>query len=310
MKKITRQRKVDGIVYCFTNLKNGHQYVGTTINKLKTRLNTHYSLISSGAPLLVKALKKYGEKGFKVSSIDTAKTIGELHDKERFWIKELNTKAPNGYNMTDGGFTNEAAMEANKIPVKCLSNGKIYPSGTEAAYDTKVPSYLIGFNCRGRQDSAGGLFFEFVDSKKRKEAEKERQKRKDRQNPINKEVKNLETGEVYSSINEAARKIGISRNMISLICSGKILNLKGVPLAYLDKELRKKTEERVSKKLKVRNARIDRNSVICITTKEEFPSVSAAARKFNLSHTTVMKQIRGGEIRSSLKFKFKKGEAK
>ena len=98
--------------------------------------------------------------------------------------------------------------------------------------------------------------------------------------------------------------------MISLICSGKILNLKGVPLAYLDKELRKKTEERVSKKLKVRNARIDRNSVICITTKEEFPSVSAAARKFNLSHTTVMKQIRGGEIRSSLKFKFKKGEAK
>src|ERR1035437_9995502 len=138
MKKSTRERKVDGKIYLFTNKKNKHQYVGMTINSLKIRLGTHFGLKASGAPLLVRALKKHGKRAFSVKIIDTAKTLGELSYKEIFWIKKLNCKMPNGYNMTDGGLTNEAAMEANKEPILCLTNGKKYDSLAEAAIDTGI----------------------------------------------------------------------------------------------------------------------------------------------------------------------------
>ncbi len=86
MKKITSNRKINGIVYCFINKINGHKYVEITHGKLKNRIKTHHNLKYSGAPLLVKALKKYKKENFEIKVIDTAKTIKELSDKEILFI--------------------------------------------------------------------------------------------------------------------------------------------------------------------------------------------------------------------------------
>ena len=53
------------------------------------------------------AILKYGINNFKIEVIDTATCIEELREKEKMWIKNLNSfsyiKGSNGYNQTLGG---------------------------------------------------------------------------------------------------------------------------------------------------------------------------------------------------------------
>jgi len=66
------------------------------MKELKGILNIKKSLIS-------KVINKYGIDNFNISIIDEADTRKELSEKEVYWIKELNSKAPNGYNLAEGG---------------------------------------------------------------------------------------------------------------------------------------------------------------------------------------------------------------
>lgn len=43
-------------------------------------------------------IKEYGKENFTIEEIDSAKTFEELDSKEKYWIKELNTIFPKGYN--------------------------------------------------------------------------------------------------------------------------------------------------------------------------------------------------------------------
>ena len=52
--------------------------------------------------LLIKVLDKYGENSLFFSILEECK-ITELDEKEIYYIKELSTKTPNGYNLTSGG---------------------------------------------------------------------------------------------------------------------------------------------------------------------------------------------------------------
>lgn len=243
MKKSTKNRQVDGKVYCFTNKINGHKYVGTTFNALKIRIRTHFNLKYSGAPLLVKALKKYGKDNFTIKVIDTAKTIKDLGEKEIFWIKELNTKAPNGYNILTGGFTNEKAIEANRVPVKCITNGAIFQSLVDASKKTGIGAYLIGFNCVGRQDTAGGMEFEYLDKNKRKRALKAKQKRKNKILKSKTKIRNVKTGEIYLGFLDAHRKTGISKGTIHHCATGTMHEYKGARFEFVDPEKKKKAKK-------------------------------------------------------------------
>lgn len=48
------------------------------------------------------AIAKYGWEIFTVEVLETC-PVSKLNEREIFFIAVLNTKAPNGYNMTDGG---------------------------------------------------------------------------------------------------------------------------------------------------------------------------------------------------------------
>jgi group I intron endonuclease len=86
---------MSGIIYLTRNLVSGKLYVGLhTIGKP--------DYLGSGK-YLKRAIRKYGRKNFSRTDLDTFIELEEGRAKERHWIAALNSKAPNGYNLCDGG---------------------------------------------------------------------------------------------------------------------------------------------------------------------------------------------------------------
>lgn len=92
-----------GYIYKIVNRVNGMIYIGQTRNSINTRFIHHKSSAKRQKTYLYNAMNKYGVENFTIEQIDTASSIDELNEKEIYWIKKLNTKKPNGYNMVDGG---------------------------------------------------------------------------------------------------------------------------------------------------------------------------------------------------------------
>jgi hypothetical protein len=90
------------IIYKITNLITLKEYVGQTTLKLSIRWTNHCQK-STGLKYLYRSICKHGKENFSIGIIDTATSIEELNTKEIYWIKELNTLAPNGYNLSLGG---------------------------------------------------------------------------------------------------------------------------------------------------------------------------------------------------------------
>ena len=90
-----------GVIYLRTNKINGKQYVGQATD-LKARQRTWKSINHYAGKAIYNARKKYGIDAFDFEILKECKDE-ELNQWEMYYIKELNTKVPNGYNMTDGG---------------------------------------------------------------------------------------------------------------------------------------------------------------------------------------------------------------
>lgn len=91
-----------GIIYLIINLINGKMYVGQTRQKLELRIGEHKRKGNKNSLGIDGAIKKYGWENFKVEILEEC-PIEMLNEREIFWIAELKTKVPNGYNLTDGG---------------------------------------------------------------------------------------------------------------------------------------------------------------------------------------------------------------
>lgn len=88
-------------IYIVTNSVNAKQYVGIT-KSLKNRWKQHQSTNGS-SPFLHAAIKKYGVEKFVFTHVATAFDLECAQSIEQMLIIEHNTKAPFGYNLTDGG---------------------------------------------------------------------------------------------------------------------------------------------------------------------------------------------------------------
>ncbi len=91
--------EVFGVVYLIQNQINGKRYVGKTTQTLKQRMTGHLY----GNLCVDKAIEKYEIENFRYGIIKTCATEAELNAAERHFIIVLKTKAPYGYNLTDGG---------------------------------------------------------------------------------------------------------------------------------------------------------------------------------------------------------------
>jgi group I intron endonuclease len=87
-------------IYIITNTVNAKQYVGIT-KRLRDRWAEHKRAQTNSALHL--AIKKYGKEKFVMTHIATAFDEESAQKIESMLIVDYNTKAPNGYNMTDGG---------------------------------------------------------------------------------------------------------------------------------------------------------------------------------------------------------------
>jgi group I intron endonuclease len=88
-------------VYIITNTVNAKQYVGISVD-LERRWKQHCSANGS-SPYLHKAIKKYGIEAFVFTHFADAFDEEAAKAIEQILINEKGTKAPKGYNLTDGG---------------------------------------------------------------------------------------------------------------------------------------------------------------------------------------------------------------
>lgn len=87
------------IIYKITNRLNGKPYIGQTSQPLEKRFLQH----SKADSPLGDAMRKCGLENFTIEVVEECKTQKQASARERFWIKVLKCKVPNGYNRSDGG---------------------------------------------------------------------------------------------------------------------------------------------------------------------------------------------------------------
>lgn len=143
-------------IYLITNLKNKKQYVGITKFSIEERFAQH---VKRGF-LLTEAIQKYGEQMFSINLIEEVESSDIAYELEQYYIKEYNTKVPNGYNLTDGGdgifgweATEEYRKECSDRTKQLHKEKKVGMYGKKHSTETKMKmseSSKGNKNCSGR----------------------------------------------------------------------------------------------------------------------------------------------------------------
>ena len=115
-----------GIIYKITS-PSGKVYVGQTVRSFEERIYKHNHK-SSVCTLIKKAIDKYDDK-MKYEIIEENVPQERLDEREIYWIKELNSLAPNGYNCTTGGRFYQVTQEVKDKLRNTKRNSKIKKDG-------------------------------------------------------------------------------------------------------------------------------------------------------------------------------------
>ena len=83
------------VIYKTTNLVNGKVYVGKDMK--------NDPLYMGSGKLLRSAICKYGEENFVKEILEVCEDAVHLSSRESYWIEQLSSIAPNGYNLAAGG---------------------------------------------------------------------------------------------------------------------------------------------------------------------------------------------------------------
>ena len=115
-----------GIIYKITS-PSGKVYVGQTVRSFEKRMREH-KRDSSCCTLIKRAIDKYGnEMVYEIIEEDVPQE--HLDDREIYWIKELNSLAPDGYNLNTGGRFYEATQEVKDNVQMAKIKSKIEKDG-------------------------------------------------------------------------------------------------------------------------------------------------------------------------------------
>lgn len=280
------------VVYLVTNTVNNKKYVGQTQRILSERIREHRR---SKTSVLYHAIKKYGWKNFTVEILDECKTVDELNEREIYWIKTLNTKTPNGYNLTDGGvgttghtYAVDAQKNAskrvlspeqlqhlsevapNRCTVMCVETQEIFLSMAKAAEWAGIRVATLSIAVKDENKTAGGYHWRLVGSPKMKSTNKK------------KAVLCVETNQVFDSIKAAAQWAGVSKTLIRRVLSNKHLTAGGFHWKLLE-DYYVNAIDRIPK----------RTAVICVETGEVFQMIKDAAAWAGVTGSTISAVIAG-----------------
>ncbi len=129
-------------IYIIENLVNGKMYVGQTVN-LSDRKRSHFSP-SSKCPYISNAIQKYGKINFNFYLLEKHGTLEESNVREIYWIKELGTLSPGGYNLREGG---DAGGRPSQETIEKVRRANLGRKQTEEEKEKRAASH------RGRKNS-------------------------------------------------------------------------------------------------------------------------------------------------------------
>lgn len=108
-------------IYIIENLIDGKAYVGQTADPF-LRWRKHRKA-EMGCPYLHRAIRKYGRENFDFVLVEKCQSLEEAYEREIYWIKELNTLTPCGYNLKEGGLGGGEDSPEAKLRKRCAKLG-------------------------------------------------------------------------------------------------------------------------------------------------------------------------------------------
>lgn len=118
-------------IYCITNKLNNMKYVGKCVRSVSESTKYYGSGIHITASISKHGIDNFTKEILEDCIID--KTY--LAEREKYWIKELNTKSPNGYNLTDGGDGCQGMTEETKEKIR--QKNKLFVGENSSRYGKK-----------------------------------------------------------------------------------------------------------------------------------------------------------------------------
>lgn len=109
-------------IYIIKNKANNKVYIGQSINPHR-RFIQHLcngKCLLDSLPIHL-AINKYGKENFYYEILE--KNIENYNEREQYWISFYNSQIPNGYNISEGGQTNNF-LKGEKHPRSQISDSK------------------------------------------------------------------------------------------------------------------------------------------------------------------------------------------
>ncbi len=243
-----------------------------------------------------KAILKYGWDNFTHEIIEVnIQTLDEAKERERYWISRYNT-FKKGYNSTIGGDTMSPELIV-KIPIyqidKDLKIIAQYDSYLEATEKTGIRNSNICAVINGHQITAGGYYWCAVEDYSEDWTP--------RPNCQIRPVICVETQTIYRTQTEAAQDMGINhQESISYCCLRQGITAGGYHWAFADEYYENWTPVEAQEK----DLSSLKRQVICHETKEIFESTVAAAKKYNVCHTSIGRACRDHRCAKQLHFAY------
>lgn len=303
-------------IYCITNLINGKKYVG----QRKKTVEKSKSYYGSGV-YIKRSIKKYGKDNFKKEILEVVDgdSILLLSERERFWIKTLDTMHPNGYNLTEGGDNGYSLSDEAKQKISKTHKGKIISEETRMKISKSQLGRVSSNKGIKLSDDVKLKISNKLKGRKLDESTKDKIRLKllnmsdetkdkirvghfKKINKINKDTGIVE--KTYNSISEASINNNINYNEISKCLIGyrkcignytwEYVDSKNVPNynLRLKRNPRAYTElvEKSVDKLKVQVCQIDKNTSNVINI---YNSIKEASENTNIHRSDISMCIRG-----------------
>ena len=207
-----------GRIYKISNNFNTQAYIGQTWSTLFKRFKEHVR--RAGAPKLHNSIAKHDPSNFKIELLwEEECTQAGLDAKESYFIVELGTMSPNGYNLREGGSGGKLSDESSLK----MSNSHIGKVNSIETKDKMAISAQGNTNCIGRVLSEktrrligdGNLgeksYWHGKSGGEHPTSKKVEQWSKDGEQLIR----------TYASLTEAANELGAALSSLSACCRGK-----------------------------------------------------------------------------------------
>ena len=228
-------------IYKITNNLNGKSYIGQSKAKVRNRWHRHICGDKSYKNSAIhNAITKYGTNNFTFSVIDICETVEQMDYKEKMYIKQINTVAPNGYNITTGGGHGFTYSDEHKARLsiaaknKDKSVNKKHSEFMKQRMNTETMKQFMAEVARrthtGRKQSIEQV--EHRANLKRGSTFSDEQKITLARAHMDGRIIMCSNGDTYLSAYEASIATGAIQSHIGSICNGKRKSSKGFRFWY------------------------------------------------------------------------------